>query len=190
MKLKTLIIAAISVVLTAAAVLLSIGYYAFSQQKLDKGLAHACGSGNGYAAAYWLAKGANVNTTAGGGIRGETPLLRCVHIADRRFVEMLLTLGADPNAMDEYGMGTALHRAESADVADLLVVWGADLNKKNKEGLTPLQYRMKPNIYKDDELIAALEGNGPSTKLQREIRKKLEEANKAREAKEASGEGK
>lgn len=47
----------------------------------------------------------------------------------------------------------------------------------------PLQFRMKPGVYKDD---AALEGNGPSTKVHREAHKSNEEANKAYEAKKAS----
>lgn len=37
----------------------------------------------------------------------------------------------------------------------------------------PLQFRMKPGVYKDD---AALEGNGPSTKVHREAHKSNEEA--------------
>ncbi len=193
MKLKTLILTAIGIVLLAAVVLFSIGYYGFSQQKLNRNLLAACRGGNAYTATYWLAKGADVNATVNPISPDESPLFNCAHLGDKDLVEMLLELGADPNFTAEGFFGhTPLHQATTATVADTLVIYGADINKQNKDGLTPLQYRMRPNTIGNDdpELLAALQGNGPRAKVRKEARKRLEEANKAREAKEASGEGK
>ena len=47
--------------LVAAVFIYSIGHYQFSQRILDMGLWEACERDNAAAAAYWLAKGADVN---------------------------------------------------------------------------------------------------------------------------------
>ncbi len=190
MKLKLLISTAIGVVLVAAIVVLSIGHYGNSQNKVNKGLYRACSTGNAAAAAYWLAKGADINSPDVGleGIPGETPLMMCAHL-DADTVKLLLLLGADPNAVDRDGL-PVIHRATDGHIADILVRYGADVQKTNKEGLTALQWRQKNNYIMDDKLKAVLEGKGPAAKVREEGHKMVEEANKARRAKEASGEGK
>lgn len=193
MKLKTLIITAISVVFTAAVVLFSIGYYGNSQSMVNRHLLAACGSGNAYTATYWLAKGADVNATSNPISPDESPLFNCAHLGDKDLVEMLLELGADPNFTAVGFLGhTPLHQASTASIADTLVIYGADINKKNNEGLTPLQYRMRPNTIGNDdpELLTALQGNGPRAKVREEARKMVEDERKAWEAKKASEKGK
>jgi hypothetical protein len=187
MKLKTLILAALSVVLAAAAVLFAIGYHESSQTQANKGLYRACSNGNAAAAAYWLAKGADVNTPDIGfeGIPGKTPLMLCAHLPAAELVELLLELGADPNAVDHAGQ-PVIHHATDARIANLLVAHGADVNMKDKEGLTALQYRVKNNYIMDDELKAVLEGNGSAAKLREERRRMV----KGGEANEASANGK
>ena len=167
MKLKLLIFTAIGVVLVAAVALLSIGYYGNSQSKVNKGLYRACSTGNAAAAAYWLAKGADINAPDVGyeGIPGETPLMMCAHL-DADTVKLLLLLGADPNAVDRNGL-PVIHRATDGYIADILVSYGADVQKTNKEGLTALQWRQKNNYTMDDKLKVVLEGNGPAAELRR-----------------------
>lgn len=193
MKLKTLIFIAVSVIFTAAIVLLSIGRYGASQSKVNRNLLAACRGGNAYTAIYWLAKGADVNATVNPNSPDESPLFNCAHLGDKDLVEMLLELGADPNFTAEGFLGTTpLHQATTATVADTLVIYGADINKKNKEGLTPLQYRMRPNTIGNDdpELLTALQGNGPRAKVREQARRMVEDEKKAREAKKAAGEAK
>jgi hypothetical protein len=168
MKIKMLIVTAIGVVLTAAVVLFSIGYYGDSKNKVNKGLYAACSSGNAAAASYWLAKGADVNAPDTGhqGIPGQTPLMMCAHL-DSETVELLLLLGANPNAVDADGR-PVIHFVTDGYIANKLVLYGADVNKTDKEGLTALQWRQKNNYIMDDELKTVLEGNGPASKLWRQ----------------------
>jgi hypothetical protein len=190
MKLKTLILAAIGLVVTAAVVLYSIGHYARSQTEANKGLYDACSCGNAAAAAYWLAKGADVNAPDWGhqGIPGETPLMMCAHL-DADIVEMLLLLGADPNAVDQKGL-PVIHRVQDGYVIDKMLLYGLDLNKTNKEGLTAVQYREKNHYIMDERLKTSLEGKGPNSKMLEESKRKFEEAKRAFEAKNAAGEKK
>jgi hypothetical protein len=179
MKLKKLIFAAVGLVLTSAIVLFSIGYLEVAQNELDKGLIEACSTGNAAAAAYWLAKGADVNARDPG-FRDQTALMTCAHLnADT--VEMLLLLGADPNAIDQKGR-SAIFFATDGYNADVLVRHGADVTLKDEDGLTALEWRRKNNYILDDELKTVLEGNGPAAKVREESRRMMEEAEKERKA--------
>lgn len=180
MKLKLLISTAIGVVLAAAVVLFSIGYYHNSLNVAQRGLERACRAGNAAAVSYWLAKGADPNQPDPG-TWGQTPLAMCAHLnADT--VELLLLLGADPNAVDKEGTPLVFN-ATDGYVADKLVLFGADVQKTNKEGLTALQWRQKNNYILDDRLKTVLEGNGPAAELLRERQLTVEQAEKERKLK-------
>jgi hypothetical protein len=171
MKYKLLIIAGVGTVLVAAVFIYSIGHYLNSQRALDKGLWEACTKDNAAAAAYWLAKGANVNSRDEHGVRGipgRAALHMCAHFANTRTVELLLLLGADANAVDNYGR-TPLFFANFAPVADKLVAYGADIGKTDDNGETALQARRTNGWYVDDELRAVLEGKGPTATRRREF---------------------
>jgi|GEM_PF-3401377 len=183
MKLKTLILGAIGVVLLAAVVLFSIASYANSQHKLNRSLFEACNRGNAAAAAYWLAKGADVNSRDES-MGGQPPLMLCAHLgAD--IVEMLLLVGADPNAVDRNGTPVLFHVTDGY-VLDRMLSYGLDLKKTNKEGLTAVQYRQKNHYIMDERLKTSLEGKGPTSKMLEESKREIEEANRAFEAKKAS----
>jgi ankyrin repeat protein len=175
MKLKLLISTAIGIVLVAAVVVFSIGRYGSSQNKVNNGLYRACSTGNAAAAAYWLAKGADINQPDPGSW-GQTPLAMCAHL-NAETVELLLLLGADPNAVDKKGI-PLIFNATDGYVANKLVLYGADVQKTNKEGLTALQWRQKNNYIMDDQLKVVLEGNGPAAKVREESRRMVEEAKK------------
>jgi ankyrin repeat protein len=188
MKLKTLILGAIGLVVTAAAVLYSIGHYSRSQTDANKGLYDSCSAGNAAAAAYWLAKGADANAPDWGhsGIPGQTPLMMCAHLGHSEIVELLLLLGADPNAVDSRGQ-PVIHRVTYGYVAEVLVRHGADVNKKNKEGLTALQDRLKNNYILENDLRLVLEGKGMAAQ-EREAGSKLIEELRAKD--KAAGQAK
>ncbi len=175
MKLKLLISTAIGVVLVAAVVLFSIGRYGNAQHKVNYELYRACSTGNAAAAAYWLAKGADINQPDPGSW-GQTPLAMCAHL-DADIVELLLLLGADPNAIDKKGTPLVFN-ATDGYVANKLVLYGADVQKTNKEGLTALQWRQKNNYIMDDKLKVVLEGNGPAAELRRKRQLMKEPATK------------
>jgi len=52
-------------------------------------------------------------------------------------VEHLLRMGADPNVADSYG-NTCLHLALKCEIGSVLLRYAAEVNAKNKRGLTPL----------------------------------------------------
>ena len=183
MKLKLLIFTAIGVVLVAAVALFSFGYYAKSQRQTYWGLYEACSRGNAAAVAYWVAKGADVNAPDPGyqGIPGQTPLMMCAHL-DAKTVELLLLLGANPNAVGADGR-PVIHLATDGYIANMLVMYGADVNKTDKEGLTALQWRQKNNYILDDQLKAVLEGKGPASELLRKRQLMMEQAENERKQK-------
>lgn len=180
MKLKTLILSAIGLIFTAAAVLVAIAYYGNAKSKANKGLLEACNAGNAAAAAYWLAKGADIETPEYG-FAEQTPLMACAHL-NSECVETLLLLGADPNAVDSRGL-PVLHRVQEGYIVDKMLLYGLDLNKTNKEGLTALQYRLKNHYIMDERLKTSLEGKGPVSKM-------FEKANQEMKAEAAAEEGK
>ena len=177
MKLKTLIIAAISVILMAAIGLFSVAYYSYTKSEANNGLARACEMGNGPAAAYWLAKGADIEHA---NKYGETPLILCAHLPWET-IETLLLLGANPNTVDIDGR-SAIFRAGNATSADTLVRYGADVNLRDKEGLTALEHHQKHRYYMDDKLKAVLEGKGPAAKMLEESRSMIEKLEKERQS--------
>lgn len=116
-----------------------------------------------------LAAGANV---AAVNAEGETALQNTALSGSPRAAAVLLSAGADPNTTDHYGF-TPLHnlaqvgeelsepswQAECA-VARLLVASGADLEARNPDGHTPLQYavRTPDSIY--HQMVQVLLGLG------------------------------
>lgn len=72
---------------------------------------------------------------------GLTPLMRAVDRNEEHVVDILFCFGADMNAIDEEGQ-TALHYAaycEHAEMAGLLLTYGALHNVKDRDDLTPLE---------------------------------------------------
>jgi hypothetical protein len=75
----------------------------------------------------------------------EFPLHRAVAVGDPQLVKLLLSFGANPNAVDDGGM-TPLHRAASdgnAECAAALVAKGAKVNNLDKGGRTPYDVAMQ-----------------------------------------------
>ncbi|HEX2752458.1 MAG TPA: ankyrin repeat domain-containing protein [Alphaproteobacteria bacterium] len=102
------------------------------------------------------------------GLRGINKLFRAVEKNDLRLVKRLLAEGADVNARTQtpstvsimmysvpYAKGsTPLHAAALLghdDIARLLLEKGADINARNNEGHTPLDYALiSQNWYEND----------------------------------------
>lgn len=172
MKNRLYIISSISVVLVAAVFIYSFGHFLHSQRLLNRGLWNACTRDNAAAASYWLAKGASVNARDDHGAvavrKGQTALHMCAHFGNPKTAELLLLVGADPNAADVSG-STPLYYCNFGAVADLLVSYGANVNHEDRNGDTALQARQKNGWHLDAELKAVLEGDGPSARLRREF---------------------
>jgi hypothetical protein len=147
----------------------SVNHSELSQRTLNQGLWKACKRDNTAAASYWLAKGAEVNARDvhhSVGLTGGTALHRCAHFANTQTVDLLLILGADPNAVDNEGR-TPLFFTSVASVADRLVVGGAYLSRKDDLGESALQSRETNGWHLDEELRAALISEGSATKMVR-----------------------
>ncbi|GFN79748.1 ankyrin [Plakobranchus ocellatus] len=86
---------------------------------------------------YLLQKGANVNEV--GDLDGNTPLTTAVHFNECRYstVGTLLSTGADPNKANNDGE-TALHLVRDAEITNLLIQAGANLEARDDDGQTPL----------------------------------------------------
>ena len=77
--------------------------------------------------------------------------MAAMRLGNLEIAKVLLENGADPNIQDEYE-NTLLHRAvESIEKVKLLVKYGADINKKNSGGFTPLMWAVR---YKESLPIA------------------------------------
>ncbi|KAL9703419.1 hypothetical protein quinque_006937 [Culex quinquefasciatus] len=110
------------------------------REKESTALHLAADEGNVESVSLLLAKGANAKLK---NHRGFTPLHLAARTSSFECVELLLRVGnADPNAED-FDQRTPLHAAigksESAfDIIETLICWGADVNKKDVFGFTPL----------------------------------------------------
>lgn len=129
----------------------------------------AASDDNPEAIRYWLAEGADINVQDS---KGATPLHRAVVVDSE--VDILTqkmfnvkTVGllhhcehALIHAKDNWG-NTPLHTAiiaDKGDIAEWLINAGADVNAKNKYGVTPLHLTSKTEVYIDrnDERIGDL----------------------------------
>ncbi|KAG9500917.1 hypothetical protein J7337_006598 [Fusarium musae] len=72
------------------------------------------------------------------GMVAEMPLKQAISRFDSRYIELLLEKGADPNAVDfsnqRTALGLALVRGASLSTLQLLIHYGADVNKPSKCG--------------------------------------------------------
>ncbi len=85
----------------------------------------------------------------------DTPLHLAAYFGYRDVAELLLTHGADVNAINSYGR-TPLHRAAfngHQDIAKLLLKHGADINAKNNFVDTPLHEAVVNGSYAVAELL-------------------------------------
>ncbi len=84
---------------------------------------------------------------------GRTPLnvLAQTAVGDKRedsaeVARLLLRAGADVNAQEDTYRNTPLHDAPEAATAQVLIAAGADLNRRNAEGRTPLMLTLDPEV--------------------------------------------
>lgn len=102
----------------------------------------AATAGNLAMARLLLDRGADPNASAKGSFlftfsQDDTPLSSAIVCGHRDMADLLLRRGADPNRIlhDHF---TALHWAETADIAELLLAHGAKLEMRGYENRTPL----------------------------------------------------
>ncbi len=128
---------------------------------------HAAAIGGSRAAvAYLLARGVPVDAE---NHNGHTALALCVEhpTAEVRaaIAQLLLAGGADANAKGGHHSGTVLHRAVvngDSDVARLLLEHGADPDRQDWSGKTPLHHAVARNRH----LVALLLAHAPDLALQ------------------------
>ncbi|EWG42838.1 hypothetical protein FVEG_04556 [Fusarium verticillioides 7600] len=86
------------------------------------------------------------------GMVAEMPLKQAISRFDSRYIELLLEKGADPNAVDfsnqRTALGLALVRGASLSTLQLLIHYGADVNKPSNGG-TPLEQVIKGRFLPD-----------------------------------------
>jgi len=97
-----------------------------------------------------LAQGANINAVRD----GLSPLFIAILNKDLAIAAFLITQGAAPHLRDEYG-NSALHiiatrlSKKTLDIAQLLIIAGAEINAQNTLGQTPLHLHGKGGaLYK------------------------------------------
>jgi len=119
------------------------------EKKNPKGetrLHSAAVKGDVTAARMWLEKGANANTVDNA---GWSPLHEAAIMGCQELVKLLLDYRANPNIHAQENNVTPLHDAASNGfmaVAVTLVSYGADLNARNSQGLTPLQVAKSADV--------------------------------------------
>ena len=119
------------------------------------------------AAEYLIKAGAPINSHSRNGLKA-APIQSAVAAGHERVVQMLLRLGADPNAREQGGY-TPLHAATqngSDDMIRILLYGGADLTLKGKDGKTPLDLAMESGDEKT--IIILREGITKRLKPKRE----------------------
>jgi ankyrin repeat protein len=97
-----------------------------------------------------LNHGASVNQRDSAG-RNAIRVVGLSAIGDKRenpaeVVRVLAAAGADVNVQDNYYGNTALHEAPDAATAKALIEAGADINRRNQDGQTPLMLTLDPGI--------------------------------------------
>jgi ankyrin repeat protein len=68
-------------------------------------------------------------------------------------VQQLLDAGVDPNAVDKLGNSPLFWVGDDPDIAEVLIENGANVNLKNKDGLTPLMESIFSNHYELAKLL-------------------------------------
>lgn len=86
----------------------------------------------------------------------ETPLFRAVRNDNIEVIKYLLTKGANVNSKSE---GDSLLHISLGNkkITEILILYGADINAKNKNGQTPLEFLMPRKFYKSARLDEVLE---------------------------------
>ena len=105
-------------------------------------------------AEYLIKAGAPINSPSRNG-RKAAPIQSAVAGQHEKVVQMLLRLGADPNAREQGGY-TPLHAATQngdEDMIRILLYGGADLTLRGKDGKTPLDLAMESG---DEKIINIL----------------------------------
>jgi len=85
--------------------------------------------------------------------KGEAPLHCAMVVGMRNIVELLLSAGADVNAVERRKGATPLHLAETKEMAELLLLWGATISLKDYNSRTPLQWAIETGKYHIADLI-------------------------------------
>ena len=113
----------------------------------------AAANGKADAVESLLEAGAEVDATDNA---GQTVLMIAANTGQKEAVEHLLNDGARVDARSDAGI-TALHVAANTDVAGLLLDRDADVNARDNEGLTPLDWAQKKG---NSEVAALLQERG------------------------------
>ena len=95
-------------------------------------------------AEYLIKAGAPINSPSHNALKA-APIQSAVAAGHQKVVQMLLRLGADPNAREQGGY-TPLHAATQngdEDMIRILLYGGADLTLRGKDGKTPLDLAME-----------------------------------------------
>lgn len=115
-----------------------------------------------------ISRGAIVDSSDNDGV---TPLMRAVECWDRKLVQLLLRANADANAVDNNGrsaahvvfsgrplsLGSSLSGLTRTDqvreILEVLGLYGADFNARDKNGNTPLSYAVQSDLDGLTELL-------------------------------------
>lgn len=135
--------------------------------------------------ARYLSQGANINALSD----GLSPLMLAIANRDAQTLVFLLTHGADPTFKDPYG-NTPLHHValrvtpKTLDMAEILIIAGANVNAQNDLGQTPLHFHGKGGalyqklarllIKRGARLdLIDIKGNEPLAKLPKKVQDEL-----------------